>query len=163
MKTKKTNVSGHFEYSKEMMSGKIHPAMKEHTGYCLYKFAQKLRAQYELRLEDLQMIAPQGGILTMLDSVGDMTQVELGQYLSIDKATAVRLIDGLEQQGMIERINDTKDRRAKILRIKPLGKKILAKVQKIRADLENEIFSTLSLEERQQFKKLLQKLIIFEK
>lgn len=139
---------------------KIHPQMRQFLGFCLYKFALSIRGRFEEKIQVHGLLAPQCAILKLLDSEGTMTQSELGSYLAIDKATAVRLIDGLEGNGYVTRTEDTNDRRAKQLAITSRGRSTLEKAAIARQAAESEALSPLTESERKQFRELVAKLTL---
>lgn len=132
--------------------------MKNYTGYCFYKLAMRFRSMVDEELESHQVVAPQFGILAMLNEVGSMTQVELGNYMAIDKASMVRLLDGLEKKGYLIRGNLAGDRRAKVLEITKAGKKAAAEMREARIRAEKKFFSPLSAKDQALFKEILLKM-----
>jgi DNA-binding MarR family transcriptional regulator len=141
------------------MKQKIHPKLLSHVGYCLHKVALRFRSAADEELKAYGLVGPQFGILKLLTMLGDLTQIELGSHMIMDKATMVRMIDGLEEKGYLLRTNSTRDRRAKILRLTPAGKKMMVKLDKIRQKVEDEFLKPLSATERAQLKKIVTKLL----
>lgn len=141
------------------MKQKIHPKLLSHVGYCLHKVALRFRAAADEELKVFGLIGPQFGILKILTISGDLTQIELGSHMIMDKATMVRMIDGLEEKGYLVRKNSTSDRRAKILRLTPAGQKAMLKLDRIRQKVEDEFLKPLSARERAQLKKIVTKLL----
>ena len=139
---------------------RIHPTLREYFGYCFYKVAMRMRANVDERLSEFGVIAPQFGVLTMLKFVGPMTQVELGKFMAIDKATMVRLLDGLEEKKYLARVSQAGDRRAKVLQITKAGEKIQTKINEVRLQVEEEFFSPLTAKERSALKEALAKLSV---
>ena len=119
-----------------------------------------MRSQVDFKFSEFGVIAPQFGILTMLKLVGPMTQVELGNFMAIDKATMVRLLDGLEEKKYLTRVGQVGDRRAKVLQITKAGEKIQVQLNEIRMNVEDEFFSPLSSKEKAVFKEALGKLMV---
>src|SRR6185437_7126454 len=76
--------------------GQIHPELLKYVGYCFHKAALRMRSKIDAQLSPQGIVAPQFGMLALLEIQGPMTQNELGAYMKIDKATMVRLVDGLE-------------------------------------------------------------------
>ena len=159
----KKSTSANKKYISTSQCGtKIHPAMKDHVGYCIYKLGQKIRQDFEEKLQHIGLLSPQAGILTLLDKVGAMSQADLGQYMAIDKATMVRFIDRLEDLGYIERVAGKNDRRVNLIQIKKPGVSLLKKIKTIRSEIEESYMSPLSESEKNIFKKLVQKLIVID-
>lgn len=53
-----------------------------------------------------------------------------------DKASLTRIIDDLEQSGLLKRYPDSEDRRRKLLRLTPRGSQIAAELMELGKDLE---------------------------
>lgn len=136
----------------------IHPGLKDFVGYACAKLGFRIRQRMEELLVGEGLVAPQAGILRLLQTVGPMTQVELGQHMLIDKATMVRMLDGLEERGYAVRNEHAEDRRAKVLTITAKGAKILDKVKEARIKAEGEALAPLAAKEQAEFRRLLQKL-----
>jgi DNA-binding MarR family transcriptional regulator len=137
----------------------VHPHLKQYTGYCFYKAAAKFRSIVDEHLSPLGVIAPQFGILSLLAHTGSVTQVELGKFMAIDKATMVRLIDLLEDKKYLKRISQSLDRRTKKIEVTKMGLEILGKMNIARKEAENRFLSVLSQEERSQLREIVSKLI----
>src|SRR5258708_4018821 len=90
----------------------LHQDLKKYLGYCFYKSAAGLRAKVDQRYAPFGLVAPQFGMLIILQSSGPITQNELGQFMAVDKATMVRMIDGLQDKKLVTRTQSQKDRRA---------------------------------------------------
>lgn len=140
----------------------IHPAMRPYVGFCLFKLGLRYRALMDARLERHDLVAPQCGIMSVLDRTGPLTQIELGRYILIDKATMVRLLDGLEAKKLLVRVTDPKDRRAKKLELTAAGRKFLSTVQALTAEVDDAILGCLSKKDRQSLKDLVSKIVLQE-
>lgn len=139
---------------------KMHPEMKHLLGFCLYKLATSIRARFEKELEPYGLVAAQCAMLRMMNHVDQMSQKELGDHLAIDKATMVRMLDGLQNAGLIKRAEDPKDRRAKRLAITAKGRGLLEKVTAARIVAESEALKPLSESERKVFRELVARLTV---
>jgi DNA-binding MarR family transcriptional regulator len=126
----------------------LHPALGKHLGYCLYKAALKFRTMIDTLLSDQGLIAPQFGILNILKSTEGLNQISLGLQMGIDKATVVKLIDGLEKAGYVVRVSSETDRREKFLKVTPRGLKFLDQIMTPMKALETDFLSPLSAEEK---------------
>lgn len=128
--------------------GKLHPALGKHLGYCLYKVALKFRTIIDNALLEEGIIAPQFGVLNILRDSDGLNQISLGLQMGIDKATVVKLIDGLEKLGYVVRVSSETDRREKYLKVTPRGIKFLDHIiPKVKA-LETDFLKPLDPEER---------------
>jgi DNA-binding MarR family transcriptional regulator len=127
---------------------KLHPVLEKHLGYCLYKAAFKFRAMIDNMMADEGLIAPQFGILNILRASEGLNQISLGLQMGIDKATIVKLIDGLEKQGYVVRVSSETDRREKFLKVTTRGLKFLDHIIPKMKNLEANFLSPLSAEEK---------------
>lgn len=59
-----------------------------------------------------------------------MLQKELAQLMALDSSSVVRLLDGLEAAGLVERAT-AEDRRAKALRLTPAGHQTVQQVEQV--------------------------------
>jgi MarR family transcriptional regulator for hemolysin len=81
----------------------------------------------------------------------DVRQKDLAASLGIEGPSLVRLIDTLITKGLIERSEDARDRRAKLLRLTPDGLELVARIRKTVACLEDGVFGSFSDDEIAQF------------
>lgn len=138
---------------------KVHASLQTYMGYCLYKTSQKLRFRINEILKDFNLVAPHLGILTIIDASEPMSQMALGDEIGVDKATMVKLLDGLEENGFIERVSDTKDRRVKFIKITKQGKKFTEKMNIKRVEVEKKFLSVLTAEEEKMLRRIMPKLL----
>lgn len=138
---------------------KLHPELKAYVGYCLHKIGMRARGAFDQRLQKFGLVAPMFIMLKLLKLEGKMTQVELGTYMAIDKATMVRMIDGLEERKFLKRTQHAKDRRAKLLELTDAGRKVMATIEKMRAEAEAQLLAPLSAAEREQLRTLVAKVL----
>ncbi|MPS93646.1 MULTISPECIES: MarR family transcriptional regulator [Comamonas] len=78
-------------------------------------------------------------------SEGTMRQKDLAQALALDSSSLVRLIDGLQAQGWVERLDDA-DRRVKRLQLTTAGLAQVEQVQSIVSDVRREVMQELAPE-----------------
>lgn len=138
---------------------KVHESLQKYLSYCLYKTSQKLRFRINEALKDYNLVGAHIGILAIIDSSPPLSQIALGEELGFDKATMVKLLDSLEANGFIERVNDTKDRRIKIIKITKSGKKFADKMNIERTEIEKQFLSILTPDEEKMFRSILPKLL----
>jgi MarR family transcriptional regulator, transcriptional regulator for hemolysin len=73
-----------------------------------------------------------------------MRQKELAASLSLDNSSVVRLLDGLETAGLIERRDDAEDRRAKAIVLTAAGRKTVDRVEKVAREIRDDALGGLS-------------------
>lgn len=138
---------------------KVHPALKEYFGYCLKKAAERHTILLNEELSKSQLVAGQFGILVVLRASDPLNQNSIGEEMGIDKATIVKLIDGLESLGFVERLPHKEDRRIKLVRITPKGERFASEQLKRATQITEKFLSCLTSNERQILHSALSKLI----
>lgn len=137
----------------------VHPKLKSNTCYCIVKVATRMRARLDERLEPFKIIGPQYAMLRLLSIEGRLNQVELGNFMAMDKATMVRMLDGLEKMKYLKRVQSETDRRAKCLELSDAGRKLLKKIDGLREEAEAEFLAPLTATEKKQLKAIVSKLL----
>ena len=95
--------------------------------------------------------------LDYLREQGESSQQQLGQTLMLDANNCVILLNGLEEEGLIERTRDPEDRRRHIVAITPKGHRALEKAEHKLETVEDDVLGNLSQDERDQLRELLAK------
>jgi len=87
------------------------------------------------------------------------TQQKLGQTLMLDANNCVILLNGLEEEGLIERTRDPQDRRRHIVAITAKGQRALEKAERQLETVEDDVLGNLDADERRQLHGLLTKAV----
>lgn len=140
-------------------SSAVHPLLATYFGYCLHKSSLRLRHLMNLHMQKLKIQVPHLGILRLLSASKGLSQKNLSQQMSIDKATMVKLIDELEELKLIARSVNPTDRRHNTILLTTAGRRAFQKALKIRENVEKIFFSGLSVKEQKQLKALIPKLL----
>jgi DNA-binding MarR family transcriptional regulator len=86
-----------------------------------------------------------------------MTQTQLSQTMSSDPNTVASLLDRMEKSGWIQRRAHDQDRRARLIRIRPAGKKKYLEVRRLAVALQTQVLAVLDQAEREPFLEQLAK------
>lgn len=121
------------------------------------KTSKKMANMFNERLVPLGVTRVQWIAMYYLLKHGDLSQKELGEKMDIKESTVARLLDRMEEEGLIIRTQVKEDRRVKYIKLTPKGRErieeLLPEGQKM-----SELFSKgITEEEIQVFKKVLQK------
>ena len=84
-----------------------------------------------LQAAGIPLIIEQWAVLCELFHENEVTQQELANKTRKDKTTLTRLIDTLEKNGWVERTNDPKDRRKRLICYTPKANKQKSKIIEI--------------------------------
>jgi MarR family transcriptional regulator, transcriptional regulator for hemolysin len=90
--------------------------------------------------EDIKITVEQFHLLHAINLKADeVIQKDMAEILGKDKSAVLRLIDSLEEKGLVRRVADKNDRRKNYLMITKAGERVLIKYHKISTDLMADI------------------------
>ena len=135
------------------------PAIYLHVGICLLKAGLNFRILFNEALKEMGVVPPQFGLLSILRERGNASQIDLGQWMNIDKATMVKMVDGLEDLKYVRRIACSEDRRVKFIELTSSGLTAQKKMNKIHAKVEEKFFRNLSEKEKKSLGEITRKLM----
>jgi MarR family transcriptional regulator, organic hydroperoxide resistance regulator len=97
------------------------PGPDSELTWLLHRAAQRMHALVGAEAQRHGLTLRDHIVLSALHKTADLTQVELGQALGMDKTTLAAEIDRLERKGLVTRRVHPRDKRARILAITPQG------------------------------------------
>jgi DNA-binding MarR family transcriptional regulator len=97
-------------------------------------------------------------VLVALDRSAIRTQAALAEAIGADKTRIIAILDELQQRGLIERMADPEDRRARLLAITDEGRRLKDAVQTEIQRGEERWLGKLSATDRAVFLRVLQEL-----
>ena len=97
-------------------------------------------------------------VLLALDRSAIRTQAALAEAIGADKTRIIAILDELQQNGLIERVADPEDRRARLLAITKEGRRVKEATQAAIQRGEERWLGTLSATDRAVFLRVLQEL-----
>jgi DNA-binding MarR family transcriptional regulator len=97
-------------------------------------------------------------VLVALDRSAIRTQAALADAIGADKTRIIAILDELQGKGLIERVADPEDRRARLLEITKDGRRVKETVQAAIQRGEERWLGTLSATDRATFLRILQEL-----
>lgn len=103
--------------------------------FMLHDVARQLRLESDRRARAHDMTRAQWVILVCLERRPGLSQKELAEILEVEPITVARLIDRLEDRGMVERRGDPADRRVWRLHLCPPAAPVLNDIHAERDDL----------------------------
>ncbi|SMF20268.1 MarR family transcriptional regulator, transcriptional regulator for hemolysin [Xaviernesmea oryzae] len=113
----------------------------------LTKVSRKIRTAFNQQVTAHGLTYPRARALFRLAKKQNMTQSELACDLELEQATMVRLLDRMEENGLIERRPDTNDRRVKLIVLTPYGEEQAAMVRSIADRIREQIFQDIDPDE----------------
>ena len=112
------------------------------------------RVGYAIKLSAIEAFEQAGfslyqySVLAVLDEGTKETQATIADTLKLDRGQLVGVLDGLEQEGLIERRRDQVDRRRHTVSLTPAGRKRIGKMRTIVKQIEDQFLDPLDAETR---------------
>ncbi len=124
---------------------------ERYLGFLITDCGRLQRTVFDRRVRALGLTRSQWLVLRRLDRNPGVAQSELADMLEVEKATAGRLIDKLEDNGWVERRADSADRRIKRIHMTQKGKEMNRVIRPIARAMVEDALSGLSAREREKF------------
>lgn len=103
--------------------------------------AHALRKAFDRLAVGLGVTRAQWKVLFKLTRKPGLRQVELADMLELEPITLCRIVDRLEEAGLVERTRDPEDRRAWKLHVTAKAQPLIEKLQGVGARLVDEAFA----------------------
>lgn len=111
-------------------------------------------------LQDFGVTAAQFKVLIIVSQYGVDTPAELCRFLSLDSGSMTRMLDRLEQKGLIARSRCPQDRRQVRLELTADGDVLAGQLPQIGASAMNELVGVLAPDELKTLEKILTKVLL---
>ena len=112
--------------------------------FAINDVARLLRTYADHEARRFGMTRAKWAVLARLDRFEGLKQAELAEMLDLQPITLTRLLDGLADNGLIERRPDPDDRRAKRLFLTPAARPLLERLTALGEDLMATALAGLS-------------------
>ncbi len=108
------------------------------------RLARELSASFDVHLRDMNLTSARARVLYfLLPLKTGASQADVTQHLGVEHPTAVRILDGVETLGYIQRVPSDEDRRAKKIVLTAAGQAIAEKVSKLLSDMNAQLIAEL--------------------
>lgn len=87
-------------------------AMEENLGFVVTDVARLMRKRFDMHARALGITGPQWRVLLLIARQPGLKQGGIAEILDVEPITTCRMVDRLEQAGLVERRRDPEDRRA---------------------------------------------------
>lgn len=122
--------------------------MRDQFPFAVARVTRRWRKMLDERLKDLGVTQARWSTMVYLDKGGEgLTQRELAGLMAIENPTLVRLLDSLEEQGLIERRPCPNDRRARRLHLTSAGRSFMDDLSKRAEKLREQMLEGISDED----------------
>jgi MarR family transcriptional regulator, transcriptional regulator for hemolysin len=118
---------------------------RDKIGFELARASRLWRTKLDEALAPLGLTQAKWLILVHLSKIGrPMPQKELAESIGVEGPTVVRVLDGLERKGLIERRAQQGDRRTKVVHLTPQAETVLEDIIRIAAGVREDILAGIS-------------------
>lgn len=139
-----------------------HPTTKSpiKAGFLIHDASRLRRTVMDQHLKPLGITRSQWWVLSQVDrdTGAGFSQIELARLLDVGKVTLGGLIDRLESNGLVTRVPDTEDRRAKRVKLSRKGRKLLERIEHVSLEVNRRIMEGISSDEEDQLITILTKM-----
>lgn len=132
---------------------------KEALGYLFNISSRFYRRAVDQALEKYDLTASQCAVVRMLLHQGEMTQAEIADQFSSDRATIGSVIMKLHEKKFLKKTLSDSDRRAYVVSLTPKARKIADEIDRISEDVAKKALGGLSKDEIQHLYKVLNQII----
>jgi MarR family transcriptional regulator for hemolysin len=120
-------------------------AVAEKFSMALHLTAHSWKLVLDKRLKSLGMSrAVWSALAAVARAEQAPTQIELAQQLGLEGASLVALLDRLEGDGLVKRVQDSADRRAKRIQVTDRGRRSFAKVLAVATESRESLLHGVS-------------------
>ena len=122
--------------------------MSDSLGFLIADVSRLLRRSFDARARSIGVTRPQWRMLTMLLRHEGSNQGQLAELLDVEPITLCRMVDRLEETGLVERRANPNDRRAWQLFVTSKGTALTAELVPIGQNLFDDALEGLDATER---------------
>jgi DNA-binding MarR family transcriptional regulator len=124
-------------------------ALDGHLGYFVRRLQVWIFQDFVRTLSEFDVRPAQFSVLVVIVANPGLSQADLAETLGIERARLVRLLDGLEKRGLIQRRPSPVDRRSHALVLTREGQRSLKRLKALAAEHEANLAARLGAEKRE--------------
>lgn len=124
--------------------------MSESLGFLFSDAARLLRRRFDQQARALGVTRPQWQVLLALRRMEGINQGSLADHLEVEPITLCRMVDRLQEAGLVERRKDPNDRRAWRLHLTDKAHPLIGKLRAVGEQVLDEALAGMDDGERTQ-------------
>ncbi len=129
--------------------------LDDSPGFIMHRASLRYRCEMGRRLKAYDITTEQWAALCRLREQDGLSQKELADRIVKDQPNLTRILDKLEQKGLIRRMDNANDRRAFFVHLTPEGESLMEKLIPIAKEVSVDAFAGFTKEEAASLKNLL--------
>jgi MarR family transcriptional regulator, transcriptional regulator for hemolysin len=123
--------------------------LDRNLGFLLHDVARLMRKRFEQNARELGLTRSQCSVLAHLSRHDGIQQSALAEILEVEPITLTRLVDRLEQMGLVERKSHSTDRRIRLLRLTEAARPKLSDIFAVGAVTQGEAMEGVDERDRE--------------
>ncbi len=131
--------------------------MSDSLGFLLADTARLLRREFDARARAIGITRPQWRVLIVLKRLEGINQGELAERLEVEAITVGRMVDRLQEAGLVERRADPNDRRAWRLFLTARSRALMAELMPVSERMIEDTLEGFTGAERETFLNYLER------
>jgi DNA-binding MarR family transcriptional regulator len=125
------------------------------TGFLLARLGSLAERSWTEMLGQFKLTAHHHGVLLILRAHSPLGQQELGRMIGVDPRNVVPILDGLVDQGLLDRQTDPIDRRRRILSLTPKGQATADRLATAANAIEEQFLQALDQQDNVELNRIL--------
>jgi DNA-binding MarR family transcriptional regulator len=117
---------------------------------------RKMNKELNARLVEIGLSNAQSRLLKLLYDKGEMTQIELCKQLGLDKSTVAKLLNRMENNGLVTKTINPRDTRSFLVFPTAKAVGLLPETQKLLSGWADDVTSCMTKEEKEIFFRLIE-------
>ncbi len=119
--------------------------LDNHLGYFLRRAQVAVFQDFIRTLAEIDISPAQYSVLVVIGANRGPSQADVADFLGIERARMVRMLDRLEKRGLTQRLASATDRRSHALQLTPAGQKILKRAKALAGTHEASLTERLGM------------------
>lgn len=128
---------------------------EDSVGWVMQRLAKRLNDEMDKQLATLDLTVAQFAVMMTVLESGGMTQTEIGRRFGWPAYSITRVLNALEERGLLERRADPSSRRAFNIYASAEGKKLGPELFAIVQAVNSEFMGRLPQEDRAEFRRMI--------
>jgi MarR family transcriptional regulator for hemolysin len=119
--------------------------IKYRTGWTLHEAARLLTRRFYTEIHQYGITVPQWRVIAQLTETDQLSQIALARMIDTDQATVSDIVERLEANGLVTRVADPDDSRAKIVSLTKKAGMIIDEIRPAADEIYARAFEGISV------------------